>query len=603
LALPRDPNVIWATCYGNTVTRYDARQRSARHVSPGIHTLDSEPTKTKYRCHWTPPLAIDPFDEETVYYGCQVIFKTTDKGQSWSVISPDLSTQDPRYVVSSGGVIGDNLGQFYGEVVFAIAPSPIKRGLIWAGTNDGKLWYTADGGGNWTDVTRNINMPAWGTIRRVEPSTFDANVAYVAVDYHMMDNREPYIFKTSDLGKSWTRINSNLPSGHPLDYVLTVAENPNRRGMLFAGTGHGFFYSMDDGGSWKPFMYGLPTAPVTWIAPQKFYHDLVISTYGRGIFVLRDITTLEQSDKVTAETDVFLYEPRAGVRGARDGSAEFLYQLKSPGNVQFEIMDASGKVIRRLQTEGRAGLNRMTWNLRHDNSMQVALRTTPPDNPHIWEESRFKGRDTRPIIHWGISPAQTVGPIAAPGRYSVKLTAAGKQLTQPFDVVKDPSVPASDADLLASTEAQKRAVAGMNQSAEIINRLEVIGKQIEDLTKANQGKADVVKELDALEKKRMDVVLQLLSRTDLHSDDKWYVEAYKVYMNLIWLYAEIGPGGGDVQGGSDYRPTNASMQTLGMLEQQLATAKSDFDKFLKELAGFNQKMSGKLAPITDRPVM
>ncbi len=144
---PTDTNIIWASCYGNEVTRYDARTKEAHSVSPWIHTLDSPPNETKYRCHWTPPLAIDPFDHNTVYYGCQVVFKTSNAGKSWSVISPDLSTQDPSHNVSSGGIVGDNLGQFYGEVVFAIAPSPIQKGLIWAGTNDGKLWYTRDGGG------------------------------------------------------------------------------------------------------------------------------------------------------------------------------------------------------------------------------------------------------------------------------------------------------------------------------------------------------------------------------------------------------------------------------------------------------------------------
>ena len=154
---PIDPNVVWATCYGNTVTRWDARNKEAHSVSPWMHTLDSPPGDLKYRCHWTPPLAIDPFDHNTVYYGCQVIFKTANAGQSWSVVSPDLSTHDPAHLAPSGGIVGDNLGQFYGEVVFAIAPSKIQKGLIWAGTNDGQVWYTKDGAANWINVTKNIS--------------------------------------------------------------------------------------------------------------------------------------------------------------------------------------------------------------------------------------------------------------------------------------------------------------------------------------------------------------------------------------------------------------------------------------------------------------
>src|SRR5438445_8264168 len=255
-----DPNIVWSSCYANEVTRWDAKRKHARSVSPWIHTLDSPPNELKYRCHWTPPLAIDPFDHNSVYYGCQVIFKTSNGGQSWSVISPDLSTQDPSHIVSSGGIVGDNLGQFYGEVVFAIAPSELQQGLIWAGTNDGLIWYTKDGGRNWTNVTKNIrDLPPWGTCTRIAPSHFEPGTAYVSIDYHLMDNRDSYILKTTDFGKTWTKISEGLPR-HALAYVRTVAEDPNQKGLLFAGTGNGLFYSLDDGARWTAFTAGLPHA-------------------------------------------------------------------------------------------------------------------------------------------------------------------------------------------------------------------------------------------------------------------------------------------------------------------------------------------------------
>jgi hypothetical protein len=154
------------------------------------------------------------------------VFATNDGGQSWKVISPDLSRQDPSRIMPSGGMVGDNLGQFYGEVVFAIAPSPVQKGLIWAGTNDGKVWYTRDGGGRWNDVTRNISgLPAWSVVSKIDPSNFEAGTAYVAVDAHLIDKRDPFIFKTTDFGQTWTRVTGDLPSKHPLDYVLSVAEN------------------------------------------------------------------------------------------------------------------------------------------------------------------------------------------------------------------------------------------------------------------------------------------------------------------------------------------------------------------------------------------
>jgi photosystem II stability/assembly factor-like uncharacterized protein len=597
---PVDPNVVWATCYGNEVTRYDARVRRARSVSPWIHTLDSEPTKVKYRCHWTPPLAIDPFDHETVYYGCQVIFRTSSRGQSWEVISPELSTQDPSRIVSSGGVIGDNLGQFYGEVVFAIAPSPIQKGLIWAGTNDGKTWYTKDAGKNWTDVTGNVRgMPAWGTVTKIEPSHFDPATAYVVVDYHLMDDRDPYIYKTTDFGRTWKKLSDGLPRGHALSYAISLAENPNRRGMLFAGTGNGFYYSLDDGESWTQFKPGLPAAPVTWIAVQKQHHDVVVSTYGRGLYLLADITPLEQSDQVPPTATAYLHAPRPGFRLGRSGRAELTYRLKSapPGPVKFEVLDPAGTVVRTFEAPGRAGLNRTSWDLRYDPPRQVELRTLPPDNPFIWKEPRFRDQATRPIIHWGIQGPQRAGPLAAPGKFTVRLSVEAQTLAQTLDVVKDPSIPASEADLWASTKVQIRIRDDMNAAVDMINRIEVMRKQIEDLARTHRGKPEIENALKELDAKMMDVELLLLSRTDLHSDDKWYVEAYKIYMNLIWLNGVVGTGAGDVAGGADARPTDASVAVLEMIEKDLAAAKQAFAHLMNnEVPAFNRAMAGKGIP-------
>ncbi len=590
IPVPGNPDVIWASCYANEVTRFDNRLGRARSVSPWIHTLDSEPNVLKYRCHWTPPLAYDPFEPETVYYGCQVIFKTSDEGQTWSVISPDLSTQDPERVAFSGGIIGDNLGQFYGEVVFAIAPSKIRKGLIWAGTNDGKVWYTKDGGTTWNDVTKNVDMPAWGVVGKIEPSTFDAATAYMAVDYHLMEDRNPYIFKTTDFGETWTKISGGLPAGHPLAYVKSVAENPNRKGMLFAGTGNAFYYSLDDGTTWTHFKGGLPAAPVTWIEIEPRYHDVVVSTYGRGLWILRDITRLEQQDRMADEA-AFFYEPRAGFREARSGSAEFLYSLKAavPARVRFEILDQTGAVIRTMDGPGDAGMNRATWDLRYDPPAQVELRTIPPDNPHIWEEARWKDRETRPVVHWGIQQAVRVGPLAAPGRYTVRMTAGGQTLSRSFEVLKDPRIAASQSDLEASTGAQIRIRDAMNESVAVINHIEAMRKEIEDQLKANAGKDEVEQALNDLDKKMMDVELQLLTRTEMHSDDKWYVEAYKVYFNLIWLNGVVGTGAGDVQGGADFRPTDASMEILSMLETQLKAADADYRTLVdSEVPAFNR---------------
>ena len=605
---PTDPNIVWASCYGNEVTRYDHTVKRARSVSPWIHTLDSPPNTLKYRCHWTPPLAIDPFDHNTVYYGCQVVFKTSNGGQSWSVISPDLSTRDSTRIVSSGGIVEDNLGQFYGEVVFAIAPSEIQRGLIWAGTNDGQLWYTRDGGTNWTNVTKNMaGLPAWGTIRKIEPSHFDAATAYVAIDVHMMDDRKPYIYKTTDFGQTWTNITSDLPASHPLDYVMAVTENPNRKGMLFAGTGHGFYYSLDDGSHWTQFKAGLPQTAVSWIVVPKLWHDVVVSTYGRGIFILKDIAPLERAGEI-ADADVVLYPPHPGYRQARTGRADVTFALKqsSPRPARVEILDSAGTVVRTLQSPTRAGYNRVVWDLRYDLPHVVALRTPAPDNPHIFEEPRFRNRPTRPITHWGIQGAQTGGPLAVPGRYTVRVTVNGTTETQPLVVLKDPEITTSDADLAASTQAQVRVRNGLTASADLVNRLEVMRKQIIDQQRANAEKPDVVSALKDLDARMMNVELMLVSRSDLESDDKYYVEPFKVYMAFIWLNGVVGTGAGDVAGGADYPPTESALEWLGSLEKDLAAAKAAYKTLVEtDLTSFNKSMDGKIPAITEtvRPVV
>lgn len=602
----KDPNIVWASCYGDEITRYDANIGRARSVAPWFHTLDSPPDKLKYRCHWTPPMAVDPFDD-SVYYGCQVIFRTTDDGQSWQVISPDLSTHNPAHIVSSGGIVGDNLGQFYGEVVFAIAPSPIQPHLLWAGTNDGKVWYTKDDtkGGGWVDVTANLKgLPPEGVVTQITPSSFNPAVAYVAIDNHLNGDSKPYIYRTADFGATWTKISAGLPQDHPLDYARSVSDDPNKQGLLFAGTGHGFFYSTDEGKDWTQFTQAessLPASPVTWITVQKRAHDVVISTYGRGIWILPDIELLEQTGETApAPAETKLYKPDDGIRQARSGEARFIFSLASApsGPVQMEIDDAAG-VVRKEPVDAHAGWNTATWDLHYDAPDVVALRTATPENPHIWEEPRFAGMDTRPVEHWGIETAIRAQPIAAPGRYTVKLTVDGQTLSQPFTVVKDPAITSSDADLVANTAMQIKVRNDLTLTSNMVNRLEYARRQIEDQEASHQSDPSVVAALKGMDEKLLAVEHQFLSESSMQSDDKYYPEQYRVYLNLIWFNGEIGDGAGDVAGGSEYRPTDASYQVLDQIEGAMNTGRLAFNKVINtDLAAFNQQMAGKITSIS-----
>jgi hypothetical protein len=487
--------------------------------------------------------------------------------------------------------------------VFAIAPSGIQRGLIWAGTNDGQIWVTRDAGAAWTNVSKNVGMPAWGTIRKIEPSHFDPGTAYVAVDYHMMDDRRPYLYKTTDFGQTWTRLSDALPNDHPLSYVMSVAENPNKRGMLFAGTGHAFFYSLDDGTHWTQFKEGLPAAPVTWIVVPKKWHDVVISTYGRGIYILRDIAPLEEGPGAQlAAAGARLYTPHPGYRQARSGHADITFSLsavdRAPARVQ--VLDSTGAVIRTIAQPARVGLNRVNWDLRYDAPKRVDLRTTPDANPHIWEEPRFRGKVVRPITHWGIQGPESTGPLGVPGRYAVRVI-VGKDTTpsQPLEVLRDPQITGSDADLLASTQTQIRIRDDMNAAAEMINKLEIVRRQIEDQRKTLTSAGDVSSALAQMDAKLLGVELRLVSKSDLNSDDKYYVEPYKVYLNLIWLSGEVGTGAGDVAGGADSRPTDTSLEVLAQIESDLSAAKAEYAKVMTEdVPAFNKAMSGKVTALT-----
>jgi hypothetical protein len=443
-------------------------------------------------------------------------------------------------------------------------------------------------------------MPPWGIIRRIDASHVDAGTAYIAVDYHLVDNRDPYLSKTSDFGQTWTRLDAGLPKGHPLDYALSIAENPHRKGMIFAGTGHGFFYSRDDGKTWTQFKDKLPAAPVNWIEVPKNAAEVAVATYGRGLWILRDVSQLEQADTLDQQAELQLYKPRPATLTGNGGAATFVFSMKSAPSspITMEILGADGSIVSKSDVNGRVGMNQVTWNLLYPAPAQPVLRSIPPDNPYIWDAGRWPGRE-RPVMHWGIG-SQSWQPRAAPGKYTVRLTSNGRQYSQPFEVWRDVMLTATDADLAASSELQRNVVTAMNEVVDQINRIEIMRMRVEDLRKQHGSNRQLDEALAAIYKRMYDTELHFLSRTEMHSDDKWYVEKYKLYLNLVWLLAEIGGGGGDVAGGAAYRPTNAAVAAFKDRLAELDVARKDFDRLLKEVDAFNKAHAGALAPITDK---
>jgi len=310
---PSDPNIVWGGCYSGTVEIYDHRTGLVRNVNPWPEkSLDSPAGVLKYRWNWTHPIALSPHDPNIIYVGSQYVHRTTDRGQSWTLISPDLTTNDRSKLGSSGGLSKDNLGVEYGCTLFAIAESPVERDVIWVGSNDGLVHITRDAGKTWANVTP-PGMPPWGTVSMIDPSRFEAGRCYIAVDGHQENIRNPYLIKTADYGRTWTRIDAGI-SRSVLSYTSAIKEDPVRKGLLYAGTANAIYVSFDDGASWKSLQENLPHTCITWIAFQEHFNDLVVGTNGRGVWILDDVTSLQQLTQEIERAEAHLFIPRPAYR-------------------------------------------------------------------------------------------------------------------------------------------------------------------------------------------------------------------------------------------------------------------------------------------------
>jgi len=609
---PVDTDLVWGTCYAGTVEIYNLRTGLVRSVNPWPDkSFDSPAAPLKFRWNWTHSIIMSPHDHNRVYVGSQYVHMTTDGGQHWTIISPDLTTNDKSKQGSSGGLNKDNLGVEYGCTLFALAESPLQAGLIWAGSNDGLLHLTRDGGKAWTNVTP-PGMPVWGTVSMIDASRFEAGRCYVAVDGHQENVRDPYLFKTTDYGQTWTRIDAGIPRSM-LSYTSAIKEDPVRKGLLFAGTANAIYVSFDDGAAWLPLQANLPQACITWIAIQERFGDLVVGTNGRGIWIMDDISPLrEYGSAALAASNAALLKPRPAYRfkdrqaidslgegsrgdGRTTAGATINYFMKDADSsgATLEIIDENGTRIRTLRGAAQKGLNRTSWNLRGEPSPSVELRTTPDFHPHVWEEKRFKGRDTRPVTHWGIGGTSN-GVLAVPGTYTVKLTVGGKSFEQKLEVIKDPNSKGTIEDIKAMNRLWTSVAQDTTEVVGIINRLEWVGKQMEDLAKvlarAKDGKPLQIA-LASTHGRMRDVERLFLEDQLLASDPKSYREEMTIYQKLLWFSGEIGTGAGDIRNTEDFGPTSQQLEVYEIFKKRLSDARAAFEKLRTEtIPEFNKTL-------------
>ena len=603
---PRDPEIVYAGSYGGEITRYDHHTGQEKNITPWpINPIGAAAADQKYRFQWTEPIVFSPHGQNTLYFAAQVLFKTTDAGTNWQIISPDLTRNDKSKQQAAGGPITkDNTGVEVYDTIFSVVESPLQKDLIWTGSDDGLINITTDGGKNWSNVTPK-NMPEWGTVDMIEASTYDPGTAYVAVDRHRLDDFASYIFKTSDFGKSWSAVTNGIPAG---TYVHAVREDRKRKCLLYAATEKGIYISFDDGANWQSLLTNLPPVPVwdLWVHAN----DLIAATHGRSFWILDDLAPLEQFEPEVANEEVHLYAPSpanhtqfaGGSRGAGatgqnpPAGAVIYYSLKTalkkpedkkiedkktgdekpadktPGGsspeasagvknppVTLEILDQSGKVVRKFPPKQQPG-EEASGSEDEASRPASALPAEAGLNRYVWD-LRYESASRVPRSPlWGGS---TDGPEALPGNYQVRLTVNGKSYTAPLEIKADPRLEVTRQELEKQFDLLMKIRERVTQAHDTVNQVRDIRAQINALNKRLEGQPQAKAVADAgkqLEKKMTEIEEVLIQVKAKSNQD---VLNYPIRLNnyLVAL--------GGVVASSDSAPTQISYEVFDMLSKQL----------------------------------
>jgi photosystem II stability/assembly factor-like uncharacterized protein len=495
---PRNPDIFYAGSYGGLLTRHDHRTGQERQINAyPDNPMGYASADIAERFQWTFPIVISPTEAGTIFVGSQHLWKSTNEGQSWTKISPDLTRHDPRTLGASGGPITkDNTGVETYATIFSIAPSPKDASVIWTGSDDGYVQVTRDGGTTWKNVTPK-ELGDFARISLVEASPFRPGTAYVAANRYQQDDFKPYVYRTDDFGVTWTKIVNGVA---PNDFARAIREDIKVEKLLYLGTEHGVYVSFDDGANWQSLRQNLPDTPVHDIAVEQ--RDLVIGTHGRGFYVMDNIGSLRQGGLQTTTT-LHLYKPDDALRGL-DRSLAVDYFLKQPAQkVTMEFLDEQGKAIRTF-TGTPADAERRTP---PDDAGDEGFRRPPEPHPAVsaglhrlnWD-LRYPGASDFPgLIMWA---ANTRGPIAPPGTYQVRVTADGETATQRFAIVREPHLlkDATDQDLREQFDLAIQIRDRVTQANDAVLLIRGIKQQIVDRKgKLDAKAANTKKALEELE--------------------------------------------------------------------------------------------------------
>jgi photosystem II stability/assembly factor-like uncharacterized protein len=613
---PKDSNIVFAGSYGGLTTRFDKRTGQLRDVNPYPNNpMGAGADVLKYRFQWNFPLLFSPHDPNRLYLAANVLFMSMDEGSSWQIISPDLTRNDKSKQASSGGPITkDNTSIEYYDTIFTVIESPVQAGTIWAGSDDGLVHVTRDGGKNWVNVTPPASMmPEWIQINSIDASPHDAGTAYVAATMYKFDDNKPYLYRTTDYGKTWKKITNGIPD---TAFTRVIREDPNKRGLLYAGTETGMYVSFDNGDHWQSFQLNLPIVPITDLAIQKREKELVVATQGRSFWILDDLPLLHQmmdNGGLSAAGQTRLYEPKESYRmpgfgfpigptttlGQNPANGVVVYyslKAKPTSDVDLEFLDSAGKSIRKFTAkanqkgEGAAapapqpggegffgggggappvptdvGLNRFVWDTRYPDAV------------------RFPG-----MILWA---GETRGPKLAPGKYQVKLTVDGKSYTQPFEIKSDPRVTTTAADYAKQLELNLKIRDKLTETHNAIIQIRDVRKQVEDLLKrlAGQPNFKVINDAGTALNKNLTAIEEALYQTKNQSSQDPLNFPIRLNNKLAAL--------GGVVASAESAPT---AQSYGVYDEVVGQIDAQLQKFAQlmrtDVPAFNQLVKDQNIP-------
>ncbi len=593
---PTDPNIVWSSAsgfgaLGGVVVRYDQRNRQFRQVEvwPEL-TAGTPAADVKYRFQWTFPLLISPHDNNTVYVASQYVHRTTNGGQSWEIVSPDLSLDDESKQQFSGGLTGDNIGVEYANVIFALDESPLKEGLLWAGTNDGLVHLSQDGGTTWTNLSSKIpGLPTYGAVRNIEASKYDEGTAYITVDAHEMGDFKPYVYRTTNYGKSWKKITTGIEES-TLSYARMIKEDPINPNVLYLGTENALYFSLDKGGRWQSLMTNLPSSPMYWMDIPEHFNDLVVGTYGRGIWILDDLTPIQQFSDDVASSPLHLFDPKDAYRLQPVSSVMQFFKEASFGDdpppgtslhywqaeemdeaVTLVISNEAGDVVRTIEHEGKVGVNRVWWDFKEDPSSKLVLRTKPTYAD--WFPMKADG--TRDSL---VKPLSLM---ASPGVYTVTLKSGDREQSQSFEVLKDPNSSGSLADIQEQKALLDKIRGDFEEMSLTVNEAEKLRRQLRDLMPMVDE--DLRTELETLDASVTEVENRILQLKHTGKGQDTIRLPGMLMEKLAYLASTVAIG--------DFKPADPYEEVYDELSTEWVTVKNEW-QVLKEgdVAAMRQKL-------------